>query len=89
MFFKIIITCNNANSIIKELRPKNGHPHFFSESDLISEEPGALHRNTLRSKGLRGAPIYFCQLIKLGPDLIVLIYPQQFNMKKLSFNVTI
>ena len=58
MFFKIIITCNNANSIIKELRPKNGHPHFFSESDLISEEPGALHRNALRSKGLIASSEY-------------------------------
>ena len=33
--FKIILTCNNANSIINDLCPKNSHLCNFSEYDIV------------------------------------------------------
>ena len=52
MPFKIMLTCSNGNSIIKDLRPKNGHPCHFSESDLLFWGTRGFTKKWLRSKGL-------------------------------------
>ena len=52
MPFKIMLTCNNGNSIIKDLRHYNVHPDIFRNLTYFAEEQRALQKNGRGLKGL-------------------------------------